>query len=296
VEWKYEVPQGWEALPTAPAREFGFRSTANSGVECTFSLARGDLLANLNRWRDQMTLPPVDAAAAEALERRPFLGRAAAVVELEGTWKGMRDGVPLEGARLLGLVASLPATGAFLKMVGPAAGVEAERERFFDLADSIRSETPPAPPPTAAPAGPDAPFRWTTPDGWTEEPGRGMRLATFRPKAAAKTEVTLSILGGDGGGLGLNLNRWREQMGLDEASDAEIAALPRATILGAEAVFISLDGHYRGMGESDLPEARFLGMILLRDDHAVFVKMYGPAEEVRPEEARWRAFCESLRE
>ena len=39
-----------------------------------------------------------------------------------------------------------------------------------------------------------------------------------------------------------------------------------------------------------------LGMVLVRPQGSVFVKMTGPASEVRAERERFRAFCESLRE
>ncbi|GEM_PF-594248 len=71
------------------------------------------------------------------------------------------------------------------------------------------SEVPPAP---------DASdVTWTTPDGWEEQPGSGMRLAAFRPAGAGdRALVTLIPMGPGAGGLDANVTRWRRQVGLPE--------------------------------------------------------------------------------
>jgi hypothetical protein len=58
---------------------------------------------------------------------------------------------------------------------------------------------------------------WTTPDGWEEQVGSGMRIASFRPQGAGdKALVTLIALGPGAGGLEANVTRWRRQVGLPE--------------------------------------------------------------------------------
>ena len=67
-----------------------------------------------------------------------------------------------------------------------------------------------------APEAQGSPLSWTLPPGWQELQASGMRLANLRPAGHPDAECTLVILGGDGGGLEANVNRWRrEQMGLE---------------------------------------------------------------------------------
>lgn len=56
---------------------------------------------------------------------------------------------------------------------------------------------------------------WTTPAGWKELAGNGMRAASFElPKGSGKAEVTVVALPGDVGGELANVNRWRGQLAL----------------------------------------------------------------------------------
>lgn len=305
VGFTWATPAGWEPLPAAPMRTAGWKVTASPGTECTFSTlpaAGGGLVANVNRWRKQMSLEPADEAAVAALPTKgTLLGRPAKLVELSGTYVGMGGGATVAGAKLVGLVAELPNATAFLKLTGPAAAVDAEVPRLLELAASIAagSRAPAGGGPAAAeePEAPAAPFRWTVPQGWTQGPARSMRIATFVPAAAPTSEVAVSILKGTAGGLRANLDRWRGQIGGGPLSDAEFEALPRAKLLGGTAVFLAVEGAYAGMGGgAGTAGSMLLGMALERPGDMVFVKMTGPAAEVRGEQDRFRAFCESFRD
>jgi hypothetical protein len=280
-------------------REAGFRV---GQAECTLAVAGGALKDNVNRWRGQMGLAPVDDAAISALPHEPFLGREGTFVELEGTWKGMRGAESQAGWKMLGLAATLPATSVFVKMVGPAAVVDAEKERFRAFARSVRPAASPghaeaAPPtPSAAPERAGAgPLHWTAPAGWIEGAERPMRAVTFVPQGAKATECYVSVLGGAAGGTVANVNRWRDQMGLDPVDKAAIDALPRIPALGGQGVLVvlegSLDDPMRGVKEK---EALLYGFVVERATDSVFVKMTGPATEMRPQRAAFEAFCRSL--
>jgi hypothetical protein len=300
------TPEGWKELPPAPMREHGWQVGADGRALCTLSLIEGSgggLLANVNRWRRQMSLPPIDEAALAALPTTPWLGVEARLVELDGRYVGMEGGEGLAGARLLGLVATVPAGTAYLKMTGPAGVVEVEKKRFHALAASMRlsdgaaragpARPPPEPPSRAAEPGT---ISWTAPKEWVEQGPRPMRLVTFAPAGSTKTAVHVSRLAGRAGGLRMNVDRWFAEMGKPAPTDAELAALPRGKVLGGEAVFVEIDGAFRGMSGEPLEGAVLLGMVLEREAGSVFVKMVGPADEVRAERDRFRAFAESLRE
>jgi hypothetical protein len=124
-----------------------------------------------------------------------------------------------------------------------------------------------------------------------------MRLVTFVPAAAPGTTVHVTVLSGRAGGLRANVERWYREMGLSPPTEEALAALPRAAALGAEGVLVALEGAFSGPGSAAPREGwGLLGLVLERAQGSVFVKMTGPAEEVRAERARFLAFCASLSE
>ncbi len=143
------------------------------------------------------------------------------------------------------------------------------------------------------PAAAPVPYAWDAPDAWTSLPPTQFRLANF---AIGEVECFLSALPGAAGGVKENLDRWRGQMSQPPYTDAEFAALRRGRALGAEAVFVEIDGVYTGMaGETQLADYTMLGMIAPHEGRTVFVKMVGPTAAVAAERARFEAFCASLR-
>lgn len=74
---------------------------------------------------------------------------------------------------------------------------------------------------------------WTTPAGWVEQTAGQMRLATYmvadKENQANTAEAMVVLLGGDGGGLVANVNRWRGQVGLKPVSAGEIKKSSQST-------------------------------------------------------------------
>lgn len=136
-------------------------------------------------------------------------------------------------------------------------------------------------------------FAWDVPAGWQPLPPTELRLANFR--ISERGECSLSVLRGTGGGVQANINRWRVQMGLAPASAEEIAALPRAEILGRPSPIVEITGAFSGMAGRTESDWALLGAICLQPDAALFVKMIGPAEEVLPQREAFLAFCRSIR-
>ncbi|MBI2923560.1 MAG: hypothetical protein HYY18_21100 [Planctomycetes bacterium] len=147
-------------------------------------------------------------------------------------------------------------------------------------------------------AGAAAPqLAWDVPEGWAELAPTQLRAANFSVPAMPGLECYVTVLPGGGGGLAANLNRWRKQMGLGPLADAELAALPRVKLLGADAHFLAMDGTYTGGNvEGGLPGYTMAAVALDRPGAAVFVKMIGPTAAVRAEIDRFKSFCASLRE
>lgn len=85
----------------------------------------------------------------------------------------------------------------------------------------VPKEDSPAPGMSMAPASRPSGVHWTTPSGWKELAGSGMRIATFDPpQTAGKAQVTVVALPGDVGGELANVNRWRGQLALPPIGEA----------------------------------------------------------------------------
>ncbi|HKX46450.1 MAG TPA: hypothetical protein VJP77_07090, partial [Planctomycetota bacterium] len=70
------------------------------------------------------------------------LGAPALLVEVAGDFEGM-GAEPVEDALLLGLVCPLGEDSLFVKLVGPAGEVRAERLRFLQFVGALRWEDAP---------------------------------------------------------------------------------------------------------------------------------------------------------
>lgn len=139
-------------------------------------------------------------------------------------------------------------------------------------------------------------WSWTTPEGWQETGGGGMRVVGFKVAGDPTAECTVIVLGGTGGGLAANVNRWRKQMGLDALDAQAVSALPRKPVLGKQGVFVDFLGTYGGMGSrKPLEGARMLGIVHDLGGQTLFVKLTGPAAVIDAERARFDAFAASLK-
>lgn len=172
------------------------------------------------------------------------------------------------------------------------------------------TETRTVAPPGAAPAGGPADqspekmvsphhraFTWTVPEGWTAEPTTPMRQANFKVGPAPEAECYLSVLKGTAGGIDMNLNRWRTQMGVEgpPLTADEIAKLPKIKVAGRDAALLEAAGAYQGMSGAPQANSMLLGAMADVDGETAFVKMVGPEATVRANRDKFIAFCESLR-
>jgi hypothetical protein len=132
---------------------------------------------------------------------------------------------------------------------------------------------------------------WETPSGWTGLASTTMRVANFRIGGDEHTECYVTLFPGDGGGTLANVNRWRQQLGRDELSTAQLDELPRIPMLGGEAVMVEIEGTLRSKDATPDAKVLMLGAVASLGDRTVFVKLTGPRERVEPERESFRAFC-----
>ncbi|MDA1164100.1 MAG: hypothetical protein O3B13_13420 [Planctomycetota bacterium] len=115
--------------------------------------------------------------------------------------------------RMLAAVVPAGGQGWFFKISGAAEAVAAEEEKFATLLKTLRIE--------------DGRPVWTTPVGWTETAGSGMRAATFTMGADdAPLECSVIALPAEDASsddyLHSNINRWRGQLGLEPQTVAAL--------------------------------------------------------------------------
>ncbi len=298
----WTTPEGWEEVQGSSSRDGSWRVAGEPQTDCSLSKLKGDgggMVANVNRWLGQMGVGKLDAKGVAQLPRLKLLGKDAVYVSTPGRYGGGMGSKPIEEARMLGLILELPGTAVFLKFVGPTKVVEAQQGNFEKLAASIRidASAPTQPTPTRQPAGSGRPeFTWTLPATWEDRKGRGGRVVTVDPKGAKDSECYLYLLGGDGGGIEMNINRWRGQMRQSNLSTEEIAKLERIDALGTKVVVLKIQGPFSGQSGEKIPGALLYGAVMLKEDYLLTAKMQGPADQMADEWDNFIAFCKSVQQ
>lgn len=133
---KWTAPSGWTAMPDRPMRKatFAIRGASGASAELSITAFPGDtggLLANLNRWRGQIGLPPLAAGELDAAVAPLAAGDLRfAVVDFAGT----ANGAP---TRLLGAVLPYQGETWFFKLTGPDAFVAAQKAAFSEFLKTV---------------------------------------------------------------------------------------------------------------------------------------------------------------
>lgn len=318
----WTTPEGWDTRPSTQYRLANFVFGPNGEGECYLSVLSGGgggVPANANRWRGQLGLADYTQEEFGQLARKTVLGQEAVYVEFDGLFTGMGEADAQEDYRLMGVLLVYEGQGIYVKMVGPAELLEGEGANFDVFLDSLHEavghqhegagETevaeadglPAGHPDVGGASLPDLPasikspdYTWRAPEGWNQGPDRAMRLVSFTLGESGGTECYVTILGGDGGGTVMNLNRWQSQMGQDPLSDEEIDGLPKIVVLGEPVPLLEVKGSFQGMTGDAKSSQTLLGVARMLEDTSVFVKMTGPEEEVLARKESFVAFCESL--
>src|SRR5262249_19498648 len=106
------------------------------------------------------------------------------------------------------------------------------------------SETAAAEPSPAQGSGEGRPG-WQVPAAWKEIAGGPFLVAKFSIGSGDKqqTSVNVSMSQGQGGGLLLNVNRWRGQLGLAPFSEADVTKqMTSVDTAGGKAMFVDMTG------------------------------------------------------
>jgi hypothetical protein len=139
----------------------------------------------------------------------------------------------------------------------------------------------------------ELPLSWSVPQGWREQTGSGIRLATF---IADGIECSIVILGGAAGGLESNAARWMEQVNIPVPSPQELQAFidsqERFSSKGGfEGVVIDLSQLQQ---DQDPSAASMAAAIISVDGSRAFVKMTGSLQAVRDNKQKFMELSVSL--
>lgn len=323
----FDLPENWREIEPAPLRDLNFTIPgvgAAGDAECYASLLQGGgTLDNVNRWRGQMSLDPYSDDELAALPVVDVVGRRSVLVDIEGTFQSM-SGEAQDEYRLLGVYAAFPAFGFSVKMIGPRETVTAERDAFVRFVESLllNPERFGGMPGMAAgstdPTGgardqdghdphdghdhaahasasvDPSELTWIKPAHWTVGEGSSMRVVTFDVPDSPGSQCWVTVLPGTAGGVLMNLNRWRREVGLDPITEGDLDSLPHLRVLGRDSVLLEVEGGYQGMSGPRIDEALLFGVVCDLGDSLMFVKMVGPKSDLSDERSHFIAFCESL--
>lgn len=262
---KWTLPADWKETPGRDMRfaTLLIEAGGEKPLELTvITLPRGEdeepayLLANINRWRGQVQLPPITARElGNETEKIELNGATAYVVDLEGT------------AADTGMGRAPFASGGG---AGPL---------------------PQAAKPQAAASGGGA-LKYDAPAEWKAGRSGGLRKAAFDViDGDQKVEITVIDLEPAAAELLPNVNRWREQVGLSEQTKAELdKELKSLPISGKQGQYVVLEGP----GKAGTPQT-ILGVIVQHSGRVWFVKLMGDGPLAAREKERFEAFVKSVK-
>jgi hypothetical protein len=306
VTWK--APAGWEQTAPGEMRLASFRVKGAQDKAADVSIIPlpgfgGGDLENVNRWRGQVGLPPVNAEElAKLAEKVPVAGSEAQLYDQAG-----QNSAAEKKSRILAAILRRDGVAWFFKMTGDEELVAQERPSFVEFLKSVEfkpradaAALPPSHPPiggttpdvaAAAPAG-DKP-QWTVPDGWKEEPPTQMLLAKFvASDKEAKAEITVSVFPGDVSGLAANVNRWRRQMNLPPVPDTDVPkGVTEIDAPAGKATLVELEGADAKSGK----KTRLVGVIIPQAGQTWFYKMAGDEAVVAREKDALLKFVQSAK-
>ncbi len=302
VRWK--APSGWQEQPATGFRKGSFivrdpdGRTADISV-VSFPESAGGLLANVNRWRAQLKLAPVNEID-QSITPLSVDGHQIFFVEIVSDKPVLDGGMK---SRVLGGILGTGGETWFFKMSGEDKLVASQRDAFRQFLETLQigrgvattgtSTNAPTPPSIEAPE--KAPLRYALPVGWQEQPLSSMRVGSFKVSGQNGKEADVSVvsLPGVAGGDLANVNRWRDQLRLSPIdANALVQSAEHIKANGHDFLVVDL------VSESPISEqrdkVRILAAILNENDHSWFVKMTGEDQLVTSQKTAFVGFLRSL--
>ena len=133
----WTAPAHWSAKPASAMRKATFLITGTDGAIADLAITAfpGDVggeLANVNRWRGQLQLPPIKADELEKVTKKVQAGDATAILTDFTSEAGDQ--------RMLGAIVPDEKGGRtwFFKVTGPAKAVGGQADKFQKFVESVK--------------------------------------------------------------------------------------------------------------------------------------------------------------
>lgn len=291
ANWK--LPTGWKEEAGNQMRVATIVIPADKRLELTVNTAswpgtEESMLANVNRWRGQLQLPPIGAKQLPEVSHEAKAGdRPITIVDMRGQFKAGGMTPPFAGGAF-----GPRATGARGTNTSPTDGLPAGHPPI--------DNAPPAGAPAANAAQPSDVPKFTLAPSWKSVPAQGMRKAEFVVgEAPQEARVTMFEFPADAGPMISdplnNINRWRGEIGLSALEKEGLAgATQPIEIDGQPATYAPMIPDTAKPEESKSKEAT-LAAILKTGNHVWFIKMRGELELVKKHQDEFKAFLKSLK-
>jgi hypothetical protein len=210
------------------------------------------------------------------------------VVDLEGLPEGAD--ATKDGRIIAGIVSGNNKT-YFFKMRGNAALAESQKEEFIRWIGTVQifqTTLSPNVPTSAATNLMEKPqITWVVPEGWKSVAPSAMRYASFllTKKNSASVDISVSVLGGQGGSDLENVNRWRSQIALEAlgAGDLKSLIVP-VSCKDAQILTVDMTGS----------QSRVLAGWARIDNKNWFFKLIGPDRLAAEEKMAFMTFLRSV--
>jgi hypothetical protein len=293
----YKTPAGWVEGQPGGIRVARFSVPAKQGPEIDVSViplpgitaSKADVV---NLWREQIRLGPAKAEELGGMTEKVTVGSEAAdMFDMVSTEPMIEDKYK---GRILVAMLSHGQTTWFFKMTGEDESVRDQKPAFVEFLKSCEidysSHAEQAPRVASAPSSRPT---WKVPPSWQEVAPSRMLLAKFvlpDPKEP-KAEVTVSVLGGDGGGLLANINRWRRQLTLEPLEDDALGKVSTPLdVAGRKGILVDMSGQ----GTNGQP-TRIIGAILPTDEQTWFYKLTGDPQIAQQEKDAFVQFVQTAK-
>jgi hypothetical protein len=310
------LPKGWEEAPPGEMRVASYHIKGAAGKSAEVSViplpvAAARDLDNVNRWRGAVSLPPVTETELEKLAQPIQVGaETAKLYDQAGANSGSGD-----KERILVAVLRREGQAWFFKLSGDDELVTAQKQPFLDYVKTFdfanpaghgssagmeAGQLPPSHPPIgdmgsatarSPAAGSDASKPdWTVPTGWKETSGQFL-VAKFLISGTDNSQASVNV-SVTGGGVAMNVNRWRGQVGLEPASEPDIdkQGVPVDTG-GGTATLFDMSGKDGRTGDA----ARIIGIVLPREQQTWFYKLMGPPALVEQNKDKFLTFVKTVK-
>jgi hypothetical protein len=234
----WTLPQGWKEGPGDQFRFAILHLGPDGSLEVGISKTGGSLTQNVDRWRGQLGLRPLES---EAALREKNVIRNLNVNNMKIVLVDMTSFRLVQGA--------------------PPGGVK------------------------------ELDVKYNIPKGWERaQPPSEFTSEAFRlPDSTGKApEVTITPLAGDAGGLLMNLNRWRKQVGLQPLENL-VEDLKTITVAGEPCKYIDL------VGPAGPEQQRLLAVVCKKGGKTWFFKLQAPANLAATNQDAFEAFVKSVR-